>query len=763
MPGPPSGGDALAQLQQALASAGINHDPIDMDPMADADPQSEVAGMFGIEAQGGPSVGSSGAAMDRVAKGNQYTGGEDGLPGSRLVEMYQAWIATKLPELVNQLGYERYYHGKQFTPEQLAIFARRSQPPTYFNELRKKVDSYIGIEQRLRRDPKAQPRTPKHEGDCDAATAALREVHDQNRAPILFSEAGRDFFVRGIGAMWQGAEQKGFTNKVELKNRRIPAIQFIYDPRSMDWDFADAKFLGEWTWMDIEDAEELFDKLGRPDSADMMRSLSGLGDPTRSGGVPGEWSRVKSEWWSSVLGRVRIVHLYYRYKGQWRCCYFCGAIKLYDEPSLYVDEDGETYCPIIASSCNVDEGGERYGVVKDLIPIQDAINARHSRLLWMMSVRQIIADKGAVDDVNHAREQAKRPDGVIMLNPRGKDGIDKKFQIVTLDSEIAGQAKLLEVAVSQMANYGPNPAMMGEGQGTESQSGRAILAKQNAGMTEMSPIFERHREFKITSYRRNWLLVRQFWTQELWFSVTDDDKGFKFIGINQPVQDPQTGQMTIRNDVAQMDVNIIIEEGPDTVTMNEELMDKLAQMGPTALTPMGKILITLSGVPNKDRLFALIDEATAPNPQAVAMQAKMAELEALLAAAKVDSEIAKGEKTRADAMAQLVASMATPQMFQEFPIVWGSPTIVSQMGGPGNPNSTMNAFMNPVGVALPGAPGMPPGGPAPPSGGPPLPRAAMPPPPPVLPGQAPRLGQPGGMPVPPQDGPGAPGPALATR
>lgn len=673
-----------------------------------------------------------------------------GLPTHRLVQMYTAWSMAKMAELQNQLRYEMFYHGKQWSETEKKVLSERTQPDTYFNELRKKIDSYIGIEQRLRRDPKAYPRTPTHEVDCDAVTAALRQTADQTRAQQVYSEGGRDYFVRGIGALFQGVA-RNVKGQVDIIKRHVPALNFIYDPRSVMWDFSDAKFLGEWGWFDAEDAEDLFIKLGRPDSAAKMASLKGnSASGGASGGVPGEWARTKAEWFSIALGRVRLVHLYYRYKGQWWCAYFCGQHELYNAPSIYRNvETGESTQPYNAVSCNVDETGERYGVVKDLIPIQQAINARHSKLLWMLSVRQIVMEKGAVDDVNKTRLEARKADGVIILNPRGKEGIEKKFQIQSMDAEIRGQAELLQSSVQMMQTYGPNTAILGKGEGIDNASGRAILARQNSGMTEMSPVFERHREWKIEATRRDWLLIRQFKTDEWWLRVTDDEKGVKFFVLNQVMLNPQDGTVTVNNDVAQMDVDITIEEGPDTVTMNEELMDIIAKAGAMPL-PRLKTIIHLSGARNKEFLFKLLDEENPkPDPEAAQQADKLNLLTVAEKAAGVDKLIAEVESKRADSLAKMVSVGVTPQAMQMFPLDFGARSFVEDVLGQDlHPLTPDNAF----GPDMPDVGGMVPGpGAAAPQGLPPAQRGPMPQfadQEMTLPGDEPAINQMGGLPMP---------------
>jgi len=719
-------------------------------PLAQMMPHADPA--QGLPVPGGPHVDMK----DVIKPANDQP---EGLPAHRLQQMYTAWATAKQAELVAQLRYESFYHGFQWSEAEKRVLADRNQPDTYFNELRKKIDSYVGIEQRLRRDPKAYPRTPKHDIDCDVVTAALRQTSDETKAQRVFSEGGRDYFVRGIGALFQGVMRNG-KGELSIIKRQVPSLNFIYDPRSVEWDFSDAKFIGEWGWFDAEDAENLFIKLGRPDSAAKMASLKGATGSGSSGQIPGEWARIRSDWFAAHLSRVRLVHLYYKYRGEWWCAYFCGSIELYNAPSIYRDmETGDTYQPYNAVSCNVDPSGERYGVVKDLIPIQQAINARHSKLLWMLSVRQIIMEAGAVSDVEKARKEARKADGIIELRPTGKGDIAKRFEIRTMDAEIQGQGQLLESSLKMMQTYGPNTAILGKGEGIDNASGRAILARQNSGMTEMSPVFERLREWKIESYRRDWRLIRQFKTDEWWLRVTDDEKGVKFYALNQVMVDPSTGRVVIMNDVAQMDIDITIEEGPDTVTMNEELMDIIAKAGNMPL-PRLKTIIHLSGARNKDYLFKLLEEEMPrPDPEAAKQQDKMNMLELAEKAAGVDKIIAEVENKRADSLAKMAGTMAGPEVMQMFPFEYGSRSFVEDVLEQDLNPEAANAFRQ---SGIPGMPGMPmapqmpdmmpmnEGGPSP--NMPPMPTGPAPSllglAQPAVPGSEPATNQIGGLPLP---------------
>jgi hypothetical protein len=175
-------------------------------------------------------------------------------------------------------------------------------------------------------------------------------------------------------------------------------------------------------------------------------------------------------------------------------------------------------------------------------------------------------------------------------------------------------------------------------------------------------VFERHRDWKLRIYRSLWSLCRQVWTGEKFIAITDDEKAVQFVGLNEYQMQPD-GTIAASNMIAQMDMDIIMTEGPDTITVNEELMQTLSQLGEAALTPLGKVMIELSNAPNKERLLKMMDDAMAPPqvpPDVQAMQQRMAQLEEMLKASMVDEKVAAVENKRADTLQKLMTA-TTPQ------------------------------------------------------------------------------------------------------
>ena len=124
----------------------------------------------------------------------------------RLHRWFRAYETNKRREMDEQRSSRQYYHDKQWTDTEIQRLKSRGQQPTVRNRIKRKIDFLRGVEQRLRRDPKAYPRTPKHEKSADTATAALRYACDKSRWEKISSDCMSDGLIDGIGVIFVGIE-----------------------------------------------------------------------------------------------------------------------------------------------------------------------------------------------------------------------------------------------------------------------------------------------------------------------------------------------------------------------------------------------------------------------------------------------------------------------------------------------------------------------------------------------------------------------------
>src|SRR5258708_29930577 len=488
-----------------------------------------------------------------------WSGDDDGFyPVSRLRQQYLDYIGAKVPEFEEQKLARHYYHGAQYTPREIEILKERRQPVGTFNATQRKVDAIAGLMLRLRQDPKAYPRNPKNADGAEVATQCIREVLDSNEWYFLDNYCTTQAGTEGIAG-------------VELKliegDHGDPAIgldfvfgdDFFYDPRSFKPDFSDARWKGIAKWLDIEAAIELF-----PDKEDELRSLmveTGF-DLTTHADREIKWVYVNEQ-------RVRLVEHWYKHRGRWYWAFYCSFILLAQGVSPFLDERRRPTDRFIMFSAYVDQDGDRYGFPRIFKSAQDEINQRRSKALHISNVTRLTLQKASVDDVETTRREAALPDDVVEYKP----GFEPPTP-ADKTQDLAAQLSLLQDArnfIDSFANI--NPALLMT-DGKDEHSGIAINLLQKAGIAELGTFLRNYRAWKIRLYRAIWNTVQHHWQAERFIRVTDNDGVKQFLAVNQLGLN-QWGQPMITNAVGTLDVDIILDEGPDTINVMQDAYESI--------------------------------------------------------------------------------------------------------------------------------------------------------------------------------------------
>ena len=412
---------------------------------------------------------------------------------------------------------------------------------------------------------------------------------------------------------------------------------FFYDPRSYRSDFTDARYMGMGKWVDVAAAIEMF-----PDKKDELETWTNSGiELTSNSDRDNRWFAAGSG--VGMLRRIRLIDIWYRHRGVWNWCIFTGASKLMEGVSYLHDEKKQTMCKFLMFSAYVDHAGDRYGFVRNLKSANDEINQRRSKALHEQNSRRIIAEQGAFDDVERTRIEAARPDGVIIHNP----GTEMQFDDTARIANIEGSFKFLEDAKAEIENFGPNPALLG--QGLDNSSGRAIALLQQAGIAELGPYILSYRGWKVRVYRALWNSIREHWTAQRWIRVTDDEGLAQFVQVNA-MGVGQDGMPAIINQLGALDVDIILDEGPDSVNMQQDNYMVLQSLGPQFAMQFPEIALELAPMQGslKKRMLDKINAAKqAPPPPDPKVMAAQAMLQLKQQEAQADMQI-QGAKAQAD-------------------------------------------------------------------------------------------------------------------
>ena len=560
-----------------------------------------------------------------------------------------------------------YYDEKQWTETEETVLKNRKQPVITYNRVKRKVNAMMGLEKQTRKDPKAFPRNPDDEESAQAATDVIRYACEDNRWDDKRSECAKELAIEGTCAVMVGVKQTKAGIDPEI--RRIAWDRLYYDLHSSEFDFADAAYLGQVIWMDVDKARKKW-----PDKeAVFVETWS------QAQGSDTYDDKPKYKMWADYKRRrIRICEHYYKDVDGWKFCMFTkGGFVVDPQVSPYMGDDDQPECPIKAVSLYIDRENNRYGEVRTMIGAQDEINKRRSKALHLINSRQVRVSRSTGQDAEAVRRELSKPDGVFV----GEQG---EVEVLQTNDMAMANLQMLQEAKAEIDLQGPNAALGGKNE--RDMSGRAILAQQQGGLTELATYLDRIRCLSLAVYRSVWSRVRQHWTGERWVRVTDNENNLRFVGVNRPVTalqaaarkmgvekdnleqaDPQAVQqlqqfamnpmsqqvVEIENNVVELDVDILVDEGIDSPTIAAEEFDSMLKLAGTGMIQIPPdVLIEASSLRNKERLLEMMKQGPSPEQQ------QMGQIQMADAMAKIE----KLQSETAENYAQIEQMQAKQQM-----------------------------------------------------------------------------------------------------
>ncbi len=571
-----------------------------------------------------------------------------------------------------------YFDHKQWTAEQEAKLAERRQAAIVVNRIKPKVEGLVGLYEMRKSDPKAFPRTKKHESAAYVVTDALRFVADNTDFQMTRLNVAEDFFVEGYGGVMADVSRRG--DAIEIRANQLPWDRIYFDSHSRRFDFKDARFMGLWLWMDEDQAKDTF-KISKK-KLDQMIDTPIDGEET---------NEDRPRWTEKQDGekRVRIAMHFHIVKSVWKMTIFSGDVTiLKTQDSPFLDEHDQPMNPIELVGSNIDRENNRYGEVAGFLSQQDEINHRRSKFLHRSSVRTTFGNDNAIQDVESAKRELRKPDGHVKINGTAKFGED--FGIIPQQDMANAEFNLYIDAKSELDAVSMNAQLAGDRQSGD-LSGTAIGKLQQAGTVELARQYALLAGWERRVYEQMWARVKQFWGEEKWIRVTDDQDALRWVGLNSQITAQQLLQENIeddslpleqrrqseqilqfliqtenpklnevvetRNQTAELEVDITIDQSFDVMNIQEEQFKMLSEFAQG--TDMDIIdLIEMSQLRGKKEVIEKITrrrQGQAQAQQAADQQAQ--QIEVAKATSKVRKEDAETQKISAEAVTEHIEAM----------------------------------------------------------------------------------------------------------
>jgi hypothetical protein len=614
-----------------------------------------------------------------VVMGEQPTDGAQTPEDLENSALPRAHVEQFLMEIRHQPNWRReadraadYYDGNQLSPETVEVLKDRGQPPLITNLIKPSIDTVLGLEAKTRTDWRVRPEDNEECPDelAEALSLKLKHAELESRADRAVSDAYAAQVKAGLG--WVEIAREADPFRCPYRVKYIHRREIFWDWRAEQPDLSDARYLIRRRWLDLEHAIALM-----PQYATLFRMTTGgwAGfDPLleQDSRLVQSWeierdTRIEAVDWRDIQRmRICLYEIWYR---KWvrgyvmrlpngsiieadfknprhneaivagiaqvkqatfqkvRLAWYVGPHFLYDVPSPY-KHNHFPYVPFFGH--REDLTGVPYGIIRTMISPQDEINARKSKMLWLLNSRRVTADADAVLDHGKAAAEVGRPDAYIVLNANRKP--TSKFQVdpggdLARDQFTVMQEAKLEIAESS----GIHKSMMG--QQTNARSGLAINSLVEQGMNTIAEINDNFRYSRRLVGEMLFELLKQELGQGPSRVTIGEGARKKTIVLNGRAIDPETGEDVIVNDVSRVKTKVVLDDAPSTPTYKMQILQMLTEIV-KSLPPQqqGLVMDFVVEATDMPKRFEIADRLRGamgimpPEQQAQAMQQQQAEM-----------------------------------------------------------------------------------------------------------------------------------------
>jgi hypothetical protein len=542
-----------------------------------------------------------------------------------------------------------YIENDFYTDDELAEFAQRGQPPTKRNEIAPILENIAGQFIQTRQVATFLGRNTPADDPVGAMAQDYQRWNDQqNQFKYQEQDIAWDGLVGGVGWLKSSIKTNELGQKYECL-RSVNPFHVYKDPRSVKYDpNEDAKYILEGSWMDIEDAISLFP--GKEDAI-LAHAMSGpslptVGSSNVAASLQNEQHILSNMYALSFDGkgarcRVRPFEVWYKrkvkvyyvfrddgvvalpipldskqakevvkqlgeeltvegiYQDRMYTGVVLGSLLLHHD----VSEHQTNLFPYIPFYSGLKKNGAPLALTTRLVPINELVNKLESKATTLVTNRQTIAEKSAVEDIEKFQEEKARPDGYMEV----RDGALSGGKVInTSNLEIGqGHMALLQEAKDALSRIGlPNAS---RGISSEVRSGRGIALQQKASYISASPLQSNLSRTRWMKARLSFDLMKQYLTEEMAFQITDDPNAPRTVQVSRGAIQAMKERL----------YDIVITEQKDYDTLREQqaevlmpIIPQLSQMHPMWM----KLVLSMTEWRDKEGLLKMVDEISQQGP-----------------------------------------------------------------------------------------------------------------------------------------------------
>jgi hypothetical protein len=564
-----------------------------------------------------------------------------------------------------------FYDGNQLDSEVLRRQQEIGMPPAVEPLIGPTIDALLGMEAKSRTDWRVIPDSDKQDGDdvSEALNHRLNQAERQSGADRAVSDAYASQIKVGLG--WVEVSRNPNPLEYAYRCKSVHRNEIWWDFLSREPDLSDARYLIRRRWTDIEQAALMF-----PDKADLIRhagngwmnidlnrlSLDGgqSTDLAMSWDQERGWSIEEQQWRDPYNNRACLYECWYRV---WERTMFIktkdGRVTEYDQSnplhvmlvankmakvqSAVIDRmrlswwlgchklwEGPTPHPhnkfpyVAFWGKREDRTGVPYGLIRGMIFLQEEVNARISKMQWMLSSVRTTRTQGAVAGTDEQfRQEIARPDADIILN---EDHMAKTGAVFKVERDATLEQQQFDRLVDAREGIKRTGGIYNSfmGQDGQAKSGVAISGLVEQSTQTLADINDnaKYARAEVGDLLISLIIADMMDEQQ---TVTIPGNGMKddrVVVLNQPVVEPNTGIRYLNNDVQRAKLKVVLDEVPSTPTFRAQQLSAMSEVFKSLPSQYQEValpfLLQLMDIPMKQEMLqAIKDLGGQPTPEQI--------------------------------------------------------------------------------------------------------------------------------------------------
>lgn len=418
------------------------------------------------------------------------------------------------------------YHNRQYSDDQLATLENRGQPAETFNVIKLFANMLLGYYSTVVNTVTVSPRQYN-----DILNASLlNDVFDYTMRDSDFETEGDkiklDGLLAGLMCVYEevvDTKEKDQFGRIirETRLSHVPQAEIALDPMSRLENYSDAGYIHRWKWVSEDKLKEMFKK--KKNQIEQLEAYENHLNIDDS-----EFERTFGTQFQGIYKRYNnylLVHSVVIDKDERRwSIYWCADTELDRQEITFK----EVKFPYRVQKIHVSDRVEYYGMFRECIESQKAINQAILKIQLMANTQKALVEKGGVEDIDSFTDMFNRVNAIIPVLSL------KKIKIENLTKEVVDQYTIVDRALTRIQRVlGINDSFLG--MAFASDSGRKVKLQQNQTTMSLRPLTVRFQQF----YRLlGWdvcNLIKQYYTAYQVLRITDETIGSRWSELNKPM------------------------------------------------------------------------------------------------------------------------------------------------------------------------------------------------------------------------------------